>query len=273
MGVEDEPDAEPELELEPEPEPAVGEVPPVLGAVPPVLGRVPVEAGFLEASSSAAAPVAGGLAVSTGAAAVWTTVTVTVAGAAKVVLVATGCGAAGRSSSAAATATRPTPITAAMMMAVLLLLAAGYSMPRASSAGETEGPPKGEPPSGDAPRGDTPSGITAAGATGADTASLLAAASFRAFRSISPESSPPRAGGGIDAVAIGDEVDDEEVRALSEKSTEDSLRAPVVAAADGTAGSCASWGALVVTSSSLPAAAIPPNKSPAPCAGAAAGAA
>src|SRR5689334_15153422 len=129
-------------------------------------------------------------------------------------------------------------------------------------------------PSGGAASGEMSGAATSAGAAVSD----LVAAAVRAFKSIRPESSRVAAPLGTGAGATG--RDDgrlaADVSALSENSTEDSLRAPVpeppplAAELDEPrpkpppppprpAEPCS--GALVATSSSLPAASMPPNKS------------
>jgi hypothetical protein len=120
----------------------------------------------------------------------------------------------------------------------------------------------GEPPSGGAmPSGaavSPPSGAGVPNPIGAAAAffSSLAAAAVRALRSIRPESSLlADPDDGLPARPDRPPCEElaepaAEVKALSENSTDDSLRAPVAAGAEGMGSGEA---ALVVTSSSLPA--------------------
>ena len=97
-------------------------------------------------------------------------------------------------------------------------------------------------------------------------ASFFVAAAVNALRSINPESSREaddevmgRDDGRLAATGL-----EAEVSALSENKTDDSLRAPVLEPLPPPNGAACPppWsGALVVTSSSLPARSIPPNKS------------
>lgn len=114
-------------------------------------------------------------------------------------------------------------------------------------------------------------GATAIGAAIAavGAVSLFVAAAVSALRSIKPESSRE-----ADDDAMGREAGrlaatglDAEVSALSENKTDDSLRAPVLELELLWAGAACALalppcsGALVITSSSLPACSMPPNRS------------
>src|SRR5258708_6879262 len=101
-------------------------------------------------------------------------------------------------------------------------------------------------------------------------ASVFVAAAVSAFRSINPESSREEAvEAGRDEGRLAATGLEAEVSALSENNTDDSLRAPVLEPPPPPRPKLAPppWpllpcsGALVVTSSSLPALSIPPNKS------------
>src|SRR4051812_38768886 len=123
-------------------------------------------------------------------------------------------------------------------------------------------------PSGGAASGEMSGAV---GRAGAAIASDLVAAAVSAFRSMRPESSRVAAPLGMAAGAIGRDEGRlaADVSALSENSTDDSLRAPVPPLLPldpeeprpRLPPRAAASGALVATSSSLPAASIPPNKS------------